>query len=184
MNGIRAQAGRLAIVATIALALAACGKSGGSGAGGGSTGAAESGAGGGGSSGVAVRAGNAGSLGSVLIDSRGFTLYHLEGETTSNFKCTGSCVATWPPLAAAGTPKEGAGATGQIAAVQRPDGTMQVTYDGLPLYTFSGDAAPGDTNGEGVQGVWFAVTPAGQSAKSGGGAGASPTGGGGGYGGY
>jgi hypothetical protein len=66
--------------------------------------------------------------------------------------------------------------------VKRPDGVTQVTYDGLLLYTFSGDSGPGQSNGQGVQGVWFAVTPAGQSAKGGSGGGSeSPTGGGGYY---
>jgi predicted lipoprotein with Yx(FWY)xxD motif len=178
MSGLRARTSLLPIAAAIALALSACSKSGGTGAGG-STGAAEGGGNSGGSAGAIV-AKSVDGLGTVLVDSKGFTLYHLEGETTSHFVCTGSCVATWPPLAASGTPTAGSGAAGKLGTVQRPDGTTQVTYDDLPLYTFSGDAAPGDSNGEGVQGVWFAVTPAGESAK----AGSGSSGGGGGYHGY
>jgi predicted lipoprotein with Yx(FWY)xxD motif len=131
-----------------------------------------------------VSAKNAGSLGMVLVDSRGFTLYHLTGESKSKITCTDQCVAAWPPLEASGTPSGGAGATGTLTTIMRPDGKSQVAYDGLPLYTFSGDTAPGQTNGQGIQGAWFAVTPAGEDAKggSGGANDASPTGGG--YGGY
>jgi predicted lipoprotein with Yx(FWY)xxD motif len=169
--------GAMAVV--LALAATACGKNYGSAGGGGST---TSGGGpattGGGSANATVNAENVSSLGMVLVDSRGFTLYHLTGETPSDIMCTGSCAQTWPPLKAPGSPAAGSGATGKLGTVKRPDGITQVTYDGLVLYTYSGDSGPGQSNGEGVQGVWFAVTPAGQSAKSGSGGGASTTGGG------
>jgi predicted lipoprotein with Yx(FWY)xxD motif len=173
-----------AAVVVVALVATACGKSGGTGAGEGTAttagGAATTG---GGSSNATLDAKNVSGLGMVLVDSRGFTLYRLTGETTSNIMCTGSCTTTWPPLKASGSPAGGSGATGTIATIKRSDGITQVTYDGVPLYTFAGDSGPGQSNGEGIQGVWFAVTPAGQSAKGGsGGGGASPTGGG--YGGY
>ena len=46
-----------------------------------------------------------------------------------------------------------------LGRIKRPDGTTQVTYNGMPLYYFSGDANPGDTNGQGIGGVWFAAQP-------------------------
>jgi predicted lipoprotein with Yx(FWY)xxD motif len=126
-----------------------------------------------------VSAENVGALGTVLVDSRGFTLYRLTGETASNIMCTGGCAQTWPPLEASGSPKAGQGATGKIGIVKRSDGITQVTYDGVPLYRYAADSKPGQANGEGVAGVWFAVTPAGESAKGGSaGGGMSPTGGG------
>lgn len=184
MSGLRPdRAIRMVVTAAVVLALVAtaCGKSGGTGAGEGTAttaGGAPSTAGGGAN--ATLKAESVSGLGMVLVDSRGFTLYRLTGETTSNFLCTGSCVAAWPPLKASGSPAGGSGATGTVATVQRPDGITQVTYDGVPLYTFSGDSGPAQSNGEGVQGVWFAVTPAGQSAKGGsssGSGGASPSGG-------
>jgi predicted lipoprotein with Yx(FWY)xxD motif len=183
MGGFRADRGiRMAgaVAVLVALVATSCGKSGGAGSGGTPTtpGAASTTAGSSGNS--TIKAGNVSGLGMVLVDSQGFTLYRLTGETTSNFVCTGSCTTTWPPLEASGTPAGGPGATGTIGTTKRPDGITQVTYDDIPLYTFSGDSGPGQSNGEGIQGVWFAVTPAGQSAKGGGG-GASPTGGGYGY---
>src|SRR5690349_352534 len=113
MTGIRSRAVRVMGVAAVALALVAtaCGKSGG---------------------GATVKAANVSGLGMVLVNAKGFTLYHLTGETTSSLKCTGSCVGTWPPLTASGTPSGGSGATGTLATFKRSDdGTTQVTYDGL-----------------------------------------------------
>jgi len=161
-----------AALAVLALVATACGKSGDTGSGGSTTEAGGQTTEG---TGATVSAKNVNGLGMVLVDSRGFTLYRLTGETASNIMCNASCAATWPPLEASGTPKGGSGATGTLATTMRPDGTEQVTYQGVPLYTFAGDSGPGQSNGEGIQGVWFAVTPAGQSAKGGAG-GTSPAG--------
>jgi predicted lipoprotein with Yx(FWY)xxD motif len=180
----------VALVA-IALVASACGKSNPPSSGGGSTtgaGGATSAAGGttsGGGSSATVMAKNVGALGMVLVDSKGFTLYHLTGETVSKLMCTAACVQAWPPLKASGSPTGGSGATGTLSTAMRSDGISQVTYDGLLLYTFSGDTQPGQANGQGIEGKWFAVTPAGKAAGSGGGSttGGSSTGGGR-YGGY
>lgn len=64
--------------------------------------------------------------------------------------CTGGCLTKWPALTvSAGTkPTAGSGVTGMLGTFTRTDnGTLQVTYNGLPLYFYSGDKAPGDTNG-------------------------------------
>jgi len=77
---------------------------------------------------------------------------------TSN--CTGDCLVTWPALTvnAGDTPTGGPGVTGTLGTITRTDdGTIQVTYNGLPLYFFKGDSAPGDSNG--VYTNWEAVTP-------------------------
>ena len=61
-------------------------------------------------------------VGAVLVDSGGFTLYHLQGETTSTLKCTGSCLSTWPPLLdnSGATPTRGAGVTGTLSTFSPP----------------------------------------------------------------
>lgn len=105
-------------------------------------------------------------LGSVLVDSSGMTLYHLSGEQNGKFICTSSaCVGIWHPLTAisAGAPT----GVGSLGTVKRPDGTLQVTYKGTPLYTFAQDQQPGQTNGQGIKdvGTWSAVTT-GASANS------------------
>jgi predicted lipoprotein with Yx(FWY)xxD motif len=97
----------------------------------------------------------------VLVDARGMTLYRLSGEQNGKFICTSSpCTQVWHPLSAsAETPT---GGVGSLATVKRPDGTQQVTYKGMPLYTFAQDQAAGDAKGQGLKdvGTWMAVTVA------------------------
>lgn len=109
---------------------------------------------------VIVKTGSSSTLGTVLVDSQGMTLYHLSGEQNGKFICTSSaCVGVWHPLTVA----SGAAPSGQVGSlgtVKRPDGTLQVTYKGTPLYTFVQDKQPGETTGQGIKdvGTWSAVT--------------------------
>ena len=111
--------------------------------------------------GAVVKTASSSSLGgTILVDAQGMTLYHLSGEQNGKFICTSSgCVQVWHPLTvqAGSTPS---GTVGSLATVKRPDGTVQVTYQGLPLYTFAQDTAPGQANGQGIKdvGTWSAVT--------------------------
>jgi predicted lipoprotein with Yx(FWY)xxD motif len=90
-------------------------------------------------------------LGNVLADGQGRTLYLFEKDHGMSSSCSGACASIWPPLTATGKPGAGAGlAASKIALIKRSDGTMQVTYGGHPLYTYAGDAKPGDTKGEGL----------------------------------
>ena len=101
----------------------------------------------------------------VLVDSQGRTLYLFAKDTGTQSECTGACASAWPPLQATGNPTVGGGADASlVATTMRSDGSPQVTYAGHPLYLFSGDQNPGDTNGEGVVAYgasWYAVSPAG-----------------------
>ena len=108
------------------------------------------------------------SLGTILVDAQGMTLYHLSGEQKGHFICTSSaCVGVWHPLtvASSGTP---GGEVGSLGTVKRPDGTVQVTYKGAPLYTFAQDQQPGETKGQGIKdvGTWSAVTTGAPAAAS------------------
>jgi predicted lipoprotein with Yx(FWY)xxD motif len=97
--------------------------------------------------------------GTILVNARGLTLYRLSGETTGKFICTTSaCLKVWHPLVATGS--KPTGGVGSLGVVKRPDGTMQVTYKGEPLYTFAADHSPGQANGQGIKdvGTWKAVT--------------------------
>jgi predicted lipoprotein with Yx(FWY)xxD motif len=121
----------------------------------GSTPAAPSGA----SSGVEVKAAENSTLGkTVLVDSRGMTLYALSGERNGKFICTSAaCVGVWHPVTvASGSSPSGVESLG---TVKRPDGTEQVTYKGAPLYTFAQDKKAGDVKGQGFKdvGTWSAV---------------------------
>ncbi len=110
-----------------------------------------------------VDAKTVGANGTVLVaGSNGMTVYNFTKDTkdSGTSACTGGCITKWPALtvAAGATPVAGAGVTGKIGTITRTDdGTLQVTYNGLPLYFFSGDSAPGDSNG--VYTGWVAVKP-------------------------
>lgn len=99
------------------------------------------------------------SLGEVVVTSDGRTAYRFDKDTAGApaSACTGACLGLWPPvLAASGTPS-GAGITGTLGTIPTADGKRQVTLDGWPLYTYSGDTAAGDVSGQGVQGIWWVV---------------------------
>ena len=124
------------------------------------------------------------SLGTVLTDSKGFTLYWFAIDTPTSSKCTGSCTTFWPPVI--GTPKAAAGVTlpGKLGTITRSDGSLQATYNGHPLYTFDGDKSPGQTAGNKVNGsggLWYAVTTTASASGTAATAPASTGGGGGGY---
>jgi predicted lipoprotein with Yx(FWY)xxD motif len=108
-------------------------------------------------------------LGTYLTGPDGKTLYVLTKDTANTSTCTASCANTWPPftLAAGQKPQAGGGVTGQLGTLTRSDGATQVSYNGLPLYHFMGDAKAGDTNGQGVGGVWFVAGAAGGPGGSG-----------------
>lgn len=96
----------------------------------------------------------------VLTDTHGMTLYRLSGERGGKFICASSaCLQVWHPVSVpAGSAP--AGSVGSLGTVKRPNGTEQVTYKGMPLYTFAQDRQPGQAKGEGLKdvGTWNAVT--------------------------
>ena len=102
-----------------------------------------------------------GTLGTLMVATQNnMTLYTFEKDVKGSgvSVCTGGCLTAWPALtvAAGDTPTGGAGVTGTLGTITRSDnGAIQVTYDGLPLYFFQDDAAPGDTNG--IYTNWSAV---------------------------
>ena len=103
----------------------------------------------------------------LLVNRRGFTLYHLSVERRGHFICTNSaCLAEWHPLVVKkGTTPSGARS---LSTVRRPDGRIQVAYKGGPLYTFEEDHKPGDMNGNGFKdvGTWHVITVSGKAAAS------------------
>jgi predicted lipoprotein with Yx(FWY)xxD motif len=106
---------------------------------------------------VAKEAENAALGHTVLTTLKGKTLYSLSVEKHGKFICTGGCLATWKPL----TVPAGTKPTGpvKLGTIKRPEGKTQVTYKGLPLYSFMGDSRPGEANGEGLKdvGTWHAA---------------------------
>lgn len=94
----------------------------------------------------------------VLADSRGYTLYYFDKDTASASNCTGACSQTWPAVTASGTSVQApSGVSGTLSTLSDGNGT-QVTYNGHPLYTYSGDSAPAQSNGDGVEGLWHVAS--------------------------
>ena len=88
-------------------------------------------------------------------------------DTPTTSKCNGSCGTFWPPVKGPAT--AGAGVTGKLATITRSDGSVQATYNGHPLYTYSVDSAPGQAKGNGLNlsgGVWHEVTASGAAAPA------------------
>ncbi len=113
-------------------------------------------------SGATVQATSVGTIGTVLVAANGMTVYTFTHDVANSGKsaCSGGCLTTWPAVTvpAGATPTAGTGVTGTLGTITRADnGALQVTYNGLPLYYFSGDTAPGDAHG--VYTNWNAVTP-------------------------
>jgi predicted lipoprotein with Yx(FWY)xxD motif len=104
-------------------------------------------------------------LGRILVNSQGRTLYLFQRDSGTKSTCIGACAIEWPPLRATGKPMVGSGVNASIVATSaRSDGKRQVTYNGHPLYLFSGDQQPDDTNGQGVNafgGLWYALSSSG-----------------------
>lgn len=103
--------------------------------------------------------------GDIVVDKNGMTVYRFLKDKAwpkSVSACTGACLEKWPAVApvAAGDTK-GVAKKG-LMGFTRPDGAQQMTVNCWPIYTFSGDKAPGDTNGQGVGGTWYAVSPDGK----------------------
>jgi predicted lipoprotein with Yx(FWY)xxD motif len=122
-----------------------------------STAGSSSGSGSGGAATVTVASKS--SVGAVFSNAQGMTLYHLTSDTPGVSTCTGGCATAWPPLvlpAGVTSPVAGKGVDG-LGTIKRADGSLQVTYDKEPLYTFTGDMSPTDAKGQGVAGTWFAV---------------------------
>ena len=103
--------------------------------------------------------------GPILVGPTGMTLYLFTNDEADVSNCSGGCATNWPPLvggfdATAGVlPLAGEGVDGDLGLIERADGGMQVSYDGVPLYYWIRDHVPGDATGEGVGDVWYVVSP-------------------------
>ena len=111
------------------------------------------------------------SYGKILETPSGQVLYALTADTATHDACSGACLAIWPPLTVKKTPVAGSGVSASmLSTLKLSDGSLQVVYDGHPLYTFSGDSAAGQTKGQGLPfpassssptGHWWVVSSAG-----------------------
>ncbi|HYY18646.1 MAG TPA: hypothetical protein VE864_07375 [Streptosporangiaceae bacterium] len=102
----------------------------------------------------------------VLTSAKGFTLYSFAPDTPTKSTCNGTCAAAWPPVKG---PVTATGVKGTFATIKRADGSTQATFKGHPLYTFTGDSAPGQNNGNGLNangGLWHEITTSGTAAAA------------------
>jgi predicted lipoprotein with Yx(FWY)xxD motif len=103
------------------------------------------------------------SKGTVLVNASGMTVYWFAKDTSRKSRCNGSCAKYWPPVL--GTSASGSSLPRGFGTIKRADGQTQITYAGHPLYTYAGDTASGQINGNGLDasgGWWWAATPTGK----------------------
>ncbi|WP_458209336.1 COG4315 family predicted lipoprotein [Haladaptatus sp. NG-SE-30] len=107
-------------------------------------------------------------LGDILVGPKQMTLYMFNSDTKGKKEstCYDSCVDAWPPLTVKGSPTKGDGVIAPLETFERKSGEKQVMAGGWPLYHFASDERPGDVNGQGVNDVWWVLTPDGSPMKS------------------
>jgi predicted lipoprotein with Yx(FWY)xxD motif len=119
-------------------------------------------------SGAAVASGQT-DVGTVLVDQSGKTLYAFAADAKDHSNCSGSCAQYWPPVTVAkGSPTASKGVSATLGTTTRTDGSMQLTVNGWPMYTYAGDAKSGDATGQGKNlsgGLWWVVDPSGAWVK-------------------
>ena len=102
-------------------------------------------------------------LGQIIVDGKGMTVYVWDKDTANSgvSACTGPCATLWPAITTTSAKPTVTGITGTVATITGVNGGKQITINGLPIYGFSKDAKPGDTNGQGVLNIWHVLSPAG-----------------------
>jgi predicted lipoprotein with Yx(FWY)xxD motif len=106
-------------------------------------------------------------LGIILFDLSGHTLYRFDGDKGSTSSCYGACAAAWPPALTEGKIRAVDVPRKLVGTSKRKDGTIQLTYDGHPLYTHSGEGQ-GESKGNGVTAFgakWHALRRNGKDAS-------------------
>jgi predicted lipoprotein with Yx(FWY)xxD motif len=110
------------------------------------------------------------SAGTFLANGSGHAVYLWTKDSNGMSACSGACAGAWPPVTTTGTVTASGGAkSSDLGTITRSNGTKQVTYDGHPLYFFSGDSGPGMASGQGNDGFgakWWLVSPSGSDVTS------------------
>ena len=110
------------------------------------------------------------SLGPVLVDSKGMTVYLLTADKPGQSSCAAQCLQFWPSVPAPGGKVPAvSGLSAPLGVTKATNGASMLTAGGWPLYTFSGDRAPGDVTGQGMVnfgGTWYVVSPSGMAVKA------------------
>jgi predicted lipoprotein with Yx(FWY)xxD motif len=161
--------GGVAVAPIVVLGVVACGTPANNTSGSGTPAPSKSGTSGGGTA-ATVGVATSGSLGTILVDAQGRTVYLFQADTGRTSTCNGACATAWPPVTVTGTPTVGGNANAAlVGTTARSDGSMQVTYNGHPLYRYIGDSSAGSTSGQGVNAfgaLWYVVNPSGNQVTS------------------
>ena len=107
------------------------------------------------------------SAGQIVVDSKGMSLYFFTKDVkdSGTSACTAACLDAWPIFTTTADAPTVDGVTGTVGTIASPDGKKHVTLNGMPLYYYAKDKAPGDVTGQGVGGVWYLVSPTGEMIK-------------------
>lgn len=107
------------------------------------------------------------SAGKTVVDGNGMSVYFFTKDVKDSGKsaCVDACVAMWPAVTTSSATPSVEGLTGTVGTITTGDGKKQLTVNGLPVYHFANDKAPGDILGQGAKGVWYLVSPAGEMVK-------------------
>jgi predicted lipoprotein with Yx(FWY)xxD motif len=97
-------------------------------------------------------------LGTVLVDGEGWVLYAFANDADGVSNCNAGCEEAWPPLEGDAVTTEDPLSAADFSVIERESGAQQLAFRGRALYRYAGDEAPGDTNGQGVGGVWSVMT--------------------------
>jgi predicted lipoprotein with Yx(FWY)xxD motif len=102
-------------------------------------------------------------LGQIVVDGKGMTVYVYDKDTkgATSSACTGACATNWPAVTTTSATPKVDGVSGTVGTIPAAGGAKQITLNGWPLYTYAGDSAAGQVTGQGLQGVWWVVSPSG-----------------------
>ena len=106
-------------------------------------------------------------FGKIVVNGRGMSAYFYDLDKANSGKsvCSGVCLTYWPPILSATSKPTASGISGRISTIATSTGKRQITINGRPIYTYALDKAPGDVNGQGVQGIWHVLSAAGREIK-------------------
>ena len=106
-------------------------------------------------------------LGTIVVNGKGLTVYRFDADKPSVSNCSGACATLWPPVKFTKKLKLKGIPRAAIGNIMTKDGICQATINGRPAYTYAKDTAPGQINGQGIGGKWFAMAPDGSKAGGG-----------------
>lgn len=103
-------------------------------------------------------------LGDIVVNGKGMTAYVFDNDVadSGSSSCSGACASQWPAITTTDANPSVEGITGKVGTIAVASGAKQVTINGLPLYTYAGDTAPGDTAGQGYGGIWWVIDASGK----------------------